>query len=167
MSSWFSQWGEWSETYCNIGVKLQHGSSDVGSQGHVVTHSSLVETWQHCILTKQPQSILLKCVSITSLFNVIIHRNVTEQNKNEAPLNGVMFHEAAHPCTVTLRESPNTEQGLCNLLLESQDSTFGSSDCVKRPGWNWVFLTFLLWAVQKTLKCVCCAPAPQPLMVSS
>lgn len=31
------------DTNCDIGIQLQHGSSDVGCQGHVVTHSSLME----------------------------------------------------------------------------------------------------------------------------
>lgn len=31
------------DTNCDIGIQLQHGSSDVGCQGHIVTHSSLME----------------------------------------------------------------------------------------------------------------------------
>lgn len=31
------------DTNRDIGIQLQHGSSDVGCQGHIVTHSSLME----------------------------------------------------------------------------------------------------------------------------
>ncbi len=32
------------QTHCDVGIQLQQGSSDVGCQGHIVTHSSLLET---------------------------------------------------------------------------------------------------------------------------
>ncbi len=38
------QGGEQCKTHRDVGVQLQQGSSDVGCQGHIVTHSSLLET---------------------------------------------------------------------------------------------------------------------------
>lgn len=58
------------DTNHDIGIQLQHGSSDVGCQGHIVTHSTLMEI-EHTQIKVMLFKLLLT-LSHNKLFTIYI-----------------------------------------------------------------------------------------------